>query len=544
MASNLAELVTAAAHVAPDDIALVAAGEASPAAGEQEAALSRLTYAELDALVDRCAGGLAAQGLVAGNRVLLALGNRLEFVVAYLATLRARLVAVPVNPRSVTGELIRMMADSRARMVVADAETVGAARALAEGLRDLPADDATAADVAAGRPTTTAPRVVVLDVAPEDGEVAFARLLDAEPFDLPAGTDEESLAVLLYTSGTSGRPRGAMLSHRALLANIEQAARVDPPMVRPDDVVYGVLPLFHVYGLNAVLGQSLRAGACLVVRDGFDPEGALRDVEQHQVTILPVAPPVLGYWRDVPGLADRLASVRSLLCGSAPLSPQLVTEYAEQFGLTVHQGYGLTEAAPVVTSTLCSAEPKPGSVGAPLPGIELRLVDESGQPPEGEDAGEILVRGDNLFDGYWPDRTDGPQDGWLATGDVGFLDPDGDLFLVDRLKELIIVSGFNVYPSEIEELLTGLPEVAEAAVIGEPDERTGEAVVAYVRGDGGAEEQQVREAVLAACVQGLAPFKRPVRVEVVEDLPHTATGKVARGRLRTVARRSGDGLLE
>jgi long-chain acyl-CoA synthetase len=317
-------------------------------------------------------------------------------------------------------------------------------------------------------------------------------------------------------------------------------------MLTGDDVVLGVLPLFHVYGLNAVLGQVLRQQARLVVVDGFDVEDTLSVIEDEAVSVLPVAPPVFAYWQAVDDLGDRLSGVRLVLSGSAPLSPALVADFTARTGIEVHQGYGLTEAAPVVTSTLTSRAPKPGSVGGALPGIELRLVDEHGQPPEGQDAGEIQVRGANLFDGYWPDGADGPDaEGWYATGDVGFLDPDGDLFLVDRVKELVIVSGFNVYPSEVEEVIAELPEVAEAAVIGVEDDDTGEAVVAFVKPAAGEVDEAVLvDAVLRHCADRLARFKRPSAVHVVDAFPHTITGKVQKGRLRATQRRRSLGLLE
>jgi long-chain acyl-CoA synthetase len=217
----------------------------------------------------------------------------------------------------------------------------------------------------------------------------------------------------------------------------------------------------------------------------------------------------------------------------------------------VHQGYGLTEAAPVVTSTLCRSgageHAKTGSVGAALPGIEIRLVDDAGHPPDGEDAGEIWVRGDNLFSGYWPDGSDGPdQDGWYGTGDVGFLDKDGELFLVDRLKELVIVSGFNVYPSEVEEVVAEVDGVDEVAVIGTEHPETGEAVVAYVRRapDTQYAAEELEAVVREHCATRLARFKQPTEVHVVDELPHTVTGKVAKGRLREGRRRRNLGLLE
>ncbi|HET6627457.1 MAG TPA: AMP-binding protein [Nocardioidaceae bacterium] len=530
--SNLADLLTQAATESPDRTALVEATSGR-----------RLTWSELDAEVSQVADGLSGMGLVAGYRVVVAVGNRVEFVTSYLGALRARMVVVPVNPRSATGELVRMIADCGARVVIADPTTVTSVRAAVAGLADAleGADDEL-------RARSAVPRIVVAGAPTVPGETPYADLVQhGTVAEIPTPHDPEALAVLLYTSGTSGRPRAAMLSHRALLANIEQAAAVEPPMVTGDDVLLGVLPLFHVYGLNAVLGQTLRHRAALVLVDGFDVQGSLDIIEDEAVSVVPVAPSVFAHWRSVEDLADRLGGVRLVLSGSAPLAPELVESFTARTGIAVHQGYGLTEGAPVVTSTLCSAAAKPGSVGAALPGISLRLVDEDGKPPEGADPGEIQVRGANLFSGYWPDGADGPDDtGWWATGDVGFLDADGDLFLVDRLKELVIVSGFNVYPSEVEDVVSEVDGVAEAAVIGTEDEATGEAVVAYVKPapDSSWTEQELVDAVRDHCATRLARFKQPSAVHVVDELPHTVTGKVAKGRLRATERRRGLGLLE
>ena len=530
MSAHLAELLTLAASEEPDRVALVEA-----ASGR------RVTWSELDAETDRVARGLNALGLVAGYRVVIAMGNRVEFVTCYLGALRAGLVAVPVNPRSATGELVRLVADCGARVVVADADTVTSVRQAVAGLQDA----LTGADEKLVR-STPVPRVVVTGVPAVPGEKTYADLLASTGTEVPLAADPERLAVLLYTSGTSGRPRAAMLTHRALLANIEQTARIDPPMLRGDDVVFGVLPLFHVYGLNAVLGQVLRQRARLVLVNGFDMEESLSVIEDEAVTVVPVAPAVFAYWQAVHDLKQRLSGVRLVLSGSAPLSPALVDFFERRTGIAVHQGYGLTEAAPVVTSTLRSPHPKRGSVGRALDGIEVRLVDESGRPPEGEDPGEIWIRGANLFSGYWPHGEGGPDaDGWYATGDVGFLDGDGDLFLVDRLKELVIVSGFNVYPVEVEDVVAEVDGVAEAAVIGTPDERTGEAVVAYVRPSGTSyTAEELEERVREHCAVRLARFKRPTEVHIVDELPHTVTGKVAKGRLRERRQRRTQGLLE
>jgi long-chain acyl-CoA synthetase len=281
-----------------------------------------------------------------------------------------------------------------------------------------------------------------------------------------------------------------------------------------------------------------------VLVDRFDPQGTLDLIEDEACSVVPVAPPVFAHWQDVDQLEERLGPVRLMLSGSAPLSPELIQRFTSRTGIPVHQGYGLTEASPVVTSTLCSRQLQPGSVGAALPGIGIRLVDEAGRTPEGEDPGEIQISGENLFSGYWPDGSGGPDgDGWWSTGDVGFLDSSGDLFLVDRLKDLVIVSGFNVYPVEVEEVIREVDGVGEAAVIGVADAVTGEAVVAYVRAPG-ADAAAIRHAVRRHCEQRLARFKLPSRIEVVDELPLTVTGKVQKGRLRGLERRRTTGLLE
>jgi long-chain acyl-CoA synthetase len=531
-AHDVSTLVAEAALDRPDMLAVVESGGRS------------VTWAELEEEVARLATGLGAAGLVAGQRALVAMGNRIEFVTTYLGVLRAQVVAVPVNPRSTPGELARMIADSGSRLVVADAETVDTVREAVAQVRAALAGetDELGADLVS---RAFEPRVYVVDAEPVDGEQAYAALRAAAPRPVPPLPDPDKLACLLYTSGTSGRPRAAMLTHRALIANIEQAAQVEPPMIHGDDVVLGVLPLFHVYGLNAVLGGVLRHRAKLVLVDHFDPQGTLDLIDDEAVSVVPVAPPVFAYWLPEEQLRERLGPVRLMLSGSAPLSDDLVERFTDATAIPVHQGYGLTEASPIVTSTLCSEELQNGSVGAALPGIEIQLRDELGHVPDGDDPGEIWIRGANVFSGYWPDGDDGPDaDGWWGTGDVGFLDASGDLFLVDRLKDLVIVSGFNVYPVEVEEVIREADGVAEAAVIGVEDPATGEAVVAYVVPMAGVDATSVALAVRQHCEVRLARFKQPSRIEVADELPLTVTGKVQKGRLRGMERRRALGLLE
>jgi long-chain acyl-CoA synthetase len=549
-----------------------------PAAAAQDAGATalvhgstRLTWGELEEEVSRVAHGLVAAGVVAGHRVALAMANRPEMVVAYLAVLRVQAVAVPLNPRATAEEVARMLADSGARMVLADEVAVdvvrtGVARLETElsGATDRPGGTLPAALLQ----RAVVPRVVVAGTTLRPGERSYDHLRAERGREHPPLVDPERLATLLYTSGASGRPRAVMLSHRALLANVEQVAGVEPTMIGPGDVVLGALPLFHVYGLNAVLGGVLRHRATLVLVDAYDPEVVLDLVAAERVSVLPIAPTVIGHVLGRERLAERLATVRLVLSGSAPLDPDQVVAFHEATGIPVHQGYGLTEAAPVVTSTLGvpaapadgqevvhhggseagpeegaeesrvpAGQPDPRSVGTALPGIEIRLVDDHGQTPLQGDPGQVSIRGANLFSGYWPDGDDAPdEDGWWATGDVGFLAPDGQLFLVDRVKELVIVSGFSVYPTEIEDVVAEVPGVREVAVIGVPDDDTGEAVVAYVVAPD-QDPATVEAAVRARCVVRLARFKQPRRVEVVDALPHTVTGKVRKGSLRAAERR-------
>ncbi|MET7277885.1 AMP-binding protein [Kribbella sp. NPDC005582] len=451
----------------------------------------RLTWTELDEAVETAARGFAAAGLVPGYRVILLLANSIEFVTSYLGVLRSGLVAVPLNTGLTKPEVATVVAHSGARLAVTDADLSG----VVEGIRTVRPGDL-------------------------QGDAVLQPTIDAE-----------TLAVLLYTSGTSGDPRAAMLTHRALAANVKNLSGLGPDRMGPDDVVLGILPMFHAFGLNAVLGWTVSTGAALVIDQRFDAEHTLELIKRHGVTRLPLAPPALHALLAREDLRTALSGVKVVLTGASALDRGLANRFEQETGLFVHQGYGLTEASPGVTTTLGESEPKPGSVGRPLPNVEVRIADEQGEDVEGDDPGEILIRGANLFSGYWSDGVDGPDaEGWYRTGDVGFLDADGDLFLVDRLRELIIVSGFNVFPIEVEDVLVGADGVLEAAVIGVPSDDTGEAIKAFVVPEAGVTLDP--EAVAAYASTRLARFKCPSQIEVVDQLPHSVTGKVAKGRLR------------
>ena len=373
--------------------------------------------------------------------------------------------------------------------------------------------------------------VVAAGASAADADARWSELLDAagDPVVTERGPDD--LAALVYTSGTTGRPRGAMLTNHNLVVNQDQslAARHHPG---PDDVVLLVLPLFHVYGLNVGLGPAVAVGATMVLQERFDPVGTARLVEEAGVTVLLGAPPMYVAWSQQPP-DGQLDGVRLCASGAAALPRAVAAAFEQATGLLVREGYGLTEASPSVTSSAVTDEVRPGSVGLPLAGIELRLV-EDGEDVVRGDPGEVWVRGPNVFAGYWQDPEATARaltdDGWLRTGDVGVRDDDGWLRLVDRHTDLIIVSGFNVYPREVERVLRAHPGVADVAVVGVPHPQTGETVVAHVVRAG--DEDLSGEELDAWCAARLARYKCPTAINLVDELPRTVTGKVRRTDLR------------
>lgn len=480
-----------------------------------------ITYGELDLTARRGAGALAALGLEpggahrpdlgAGDRVGVLCPNGAAFAEALYAVWAAGLVAVPLNTTSVAREVAAALGDADARAVVVHRDL----RAVVDEVRDqLPG----------------LAHVLVVD---DDTALAEAAGLgDAAAPDAPAAVDAEQLALIAYTAGTTGRAKGAMLRHRNLTANHRQLAATKLELAEGDRVLC-VLPLFHIYALNVALAFSLARGATVVVADRFDPMATLQLVADERVSVLVGAPPMYGLWAQAEHVDDiDVASVRFAVSGAAPLPPPVLARFHERFGVPVYEGYGLTESAPVLTSTAVTGRMRPGSVGQPLPEVELRLVGEDGRPVRRGDPGEVLARGPNVFAGYWRNPTETAQalvDGWLATGDIGY-EQDGALHLVDRKRDLVIVSGFNVYPREVEEVLAAHPGVAAAAVVGVPDPTTGEAVTAYVQPLPGA--APTADELRAHCRAQLARFKVPAQIEIVETLPVGPAGKVLRRMLR------------
>ena len=469
------------------------------------------TYGELRDVVAALRGGLAGLGLEPGDRVAIAVPNNRIFVRTYLAVLGLGCVAVPLNPGSPTRELERELEAIGARVVVH-----GPAAAAAVGAVDrsrLPALEHVV--VAGGGEGLSLEDLEQAAPVPE---------VDREPGDL---------AVLVFTAGTAGSPKAAMLTHGNLLANIEQVQQGERPFTT-SDVTLGVLPLFHIFGLNAALGVTLAAGASIVLAERFDPAGTLELISSHRCTIVSGAPPMWVAWASMPGApADAFSSVRAAVSGASPLADETVLAVQARFGVDLNQGYGLTEASPVVTSSGVGGAPL-GSVGRPLPGVEVRIIDADGLDVELGDQGELWVRGPNVFAGYWqdPEATAGAltPDGWLRTGDVAVADGAANIWIVDRAKDLIIVSGFNVYPAEVEEVLLEHPGIEGVAVVGTPHPHAGEAAKAYVVAAPGHHLEE--EQVIDFCADHLARYKCPTTVTFVDEIPTGLGGKVLRRSLR------------
>lgn len=479
------------------------------------------TWDDMRAAAAATAAALRQLGVGRGERVAMSWPASAGFVSTYLGILAAGAVAVPLNP-----------ADPAAAMA-AELATVSPVLAIGGGAGG--ASLASAADEAGHVP-------VMVDDA---GQGAWADAL-ADVAGAPALVPEEmhrgDLAVLLFTSGTAGEPKAAMLSHGNLLANLQQLQAVPTVAAQPGDVGLCTLPLFHVFGLNVALGLCLATGSPLVLTDRFAADEATRLVEELQVTVVVGAPAAFAHWlRHLPGTGTNgsgpppMQSLRLVVAGGAPVPAELARRFEARFGLPLHQGYGLTEAAPGVSTTIGTDHPSPGSAGRAFPGVEVRLVDDSGADALDGDPGEIWVRGANVFAGYWDDAAATAAvcdaEGWLHTGDIGICGADGDLYVVDRRKDLIIVSGFNVFPAEVERVVAGVPGIADAVVLGRADPLAGEVVEAVVVASDPADPPG-EQAVLAYCAARLPRYKCPASVRVVDRLPRTVGGEALRRQVR------------
>jgi malonyl-CoA/methylmalonyl-CoA synthetase len=490
------------------------------------------TYGELLAAAESVAAGWAEGDLRSGDRVAFLAGNRPELVVAQLAALRLGAILVPVNPAYRARELAHLLADAEPRLVVTEAESAGVLEEVEPGAR---------------RSVEWVARLEELALRGRAGEAVDGRL--------PAGPDGSDPALIVYTSGTTGRSKGAVLTHDNLLATV--TGLLAAWAWRPEDVLLLALPLFHVHGLVVGLWTALAAGARVELRRRFDAAAVAEELvrspggpDRPRPTLFFGVPTM--YVRLVAELRRRteaghdlsaFGGMRLFASGSAPLAPGTFHAFRELTGHASLERYGMSEAG-MLLSNPYAGERRPGTVGVPLPGVSVRIVDpeDPGGPalPDGQ-AGEFLVAGSNVFSGYWrdPEKTAasfvGRPDGgrWFRTGDLARRDPEtGYVTLLGRRHDLILRGGLNVYPREIEEVLAAFPGVREAAVAGRPDPEWGEVPVAWIVPEDSPSPHGIDpDALLAHCRTHLAPFKVPAEIRLVDDLPRNALGKLQRHRL-------------
>src|SRR5215472_8092739 len=453
MSFNLAVILRESAHSFPDKPAALSAQ-------------GQLTYGQLDAASDRVAASLAAGGIRPGDPVALQLPNIPQFLISYFGILKAGAVAVPLNVMLTAPEVAFQLADSGSRLLITW-----------EGIL---------AEAAKGAHAAGLDQIYAVGHAADQGDaVPFERLLavDAPRYEMVT-RDPADTAVIVYTSGTTGRPKGAELTHQQLYMNADIPGRLFN--VQPDDIVVLALPLFHVFGLSSILDICVRFGCTMSLIPRFSPPAVLDAIQRDRATIFEGVPTMFADLLSYPGL-DRydLSSLRVAISGGASIPAPLLDAFEERFGLVILEGYGMTETASTTTFNPSVTERRVYSVGKPIWGTQTQVWDDKGRPlpPGPENVGEVVTRGLHVMKGYWhaPEATAAAFSGeWLRTGDLGYFDEDGFLFIVSRKKELIIRGGYNVYPTEIENVLHAHPAVAEAAVVGAPDKRLGEEVMAVV----------------------------------------------------------------
>jgi long-chain acyl-CoA synthetase len=476
----------------------------------------RLSYSGLQETARRVGAILRALGVRQGDRVVLMLPNAPEFGVGYFGILSAGATVVPLNPLLKPAEIRYILEDSGAAAMVCIEMTFPLLQAAQHDLgRRVPAlvlDAATSSvaegDVVAGAPPGDLPSAMVLPT--------------------PASED---VAACLYTSGTTGRSKGAMLTHRNLLSNIQSFREI--LHVTEADVFLCVLPMFHAFAATVLFLEPLSLGATIVVEPRFGPDLALKAIAEHRVTFFAGVPTTYAVLAGVPRPALDLSAWRLCISGGAPLPPPVLEAFEAKYGVPIYEGYGPTECSPVLTVNPPLGVRKIGSVGPAIPQVQLRVVDEAGAPVPVGEIGEIVARGPNVMKGYLgrPKETaEALRDGWYHTGDLGRVDADGYYYIVDRKTDLILVGGLNVYPREVELALASHPAVTEAAVIGVPDPIRGETPKALVVLRDG--QQADPQELIQWCRQRLANYKVPRTITVVPHLPKTATGKILKTELR------------
>ena len=504
------------------------------------------TYTRLGGQVAKAAEGLRRLGVRSGDRVALVLPNCPQHVVAFYAVLRLGGVVVEHNPLYTVDEMTYQLADHRPVLIVAwdkvapmvndIAGPLGVRSVLAVHLPSaLPLGKRWALRLPVAKARTTREAMT----APAPGLPAWERMVADSPALAPDHPRPKvgDVALLQYTGGTTGRPKAAVLTHRNLRANAAQGRAWMPGLVDGEEVIYAVLPLFHAYGLTLCLTFAVSIGATLVLLPRFDVDMVLDAMRRRPATFLPAVPPI--YERLATAARERgvdLTSIRYSISGAMALPRQTADLWESVTGGMLMEGYGMTETSPVALGNPAAPSRRIGAVGVPFPSTEVRIVDREDHAravPRGE-PGELLLRGPQVFGGYWERPEESAQvvleDGWIRTGDVVVMDDDGFISIVDRIKELIITGGFNVYPSEVERALRQVPGVADAAVVGLPSEGGDEEVVAAVVLERGAAFDE--DAIRMSCKERLAAYKVPRRVVEMKELPVSMIGKVVHRQVR------------
>jgi long-chain acyl-CoA synthetase len=473
------------------------------------------SYAQVDEISGRVASALLALGLERGDKVAVQLPNLPQFLFSYFGILKAGLVMVPLNPLLRAPEVAYHLEDSDAKLLITfemfAAEAVKSGHGVPTYVVNLPGNDA--------RP---------------EGTKHFDELYFAEDTREIVPLSSDDTAVLLYTSGTTGKPKGAELTHFQLFMNCTVAGELFE--FRDDDIGLAVLPLFHVFGLSSVLNTSVRFGGTIVLVPRFEMAPVIDAIEKHGCTIFSGVPTMYFAMLEQDLSGRDLSSLRVGVSGGAAIPGEVIRAFEEKFpGVVILEGYGLSESASTTTFNRSAEERKVLSIGKPIWGVEVRIVDEDMKelPPGEDNVGELVIRGHNIMKGYYknPEATaEAFAGGWFHTGDLGYQDDEGFFFVVDRKKDLVIRGGYNVYPREIEEVLYAHPSIAEAAVIGKKDDKLGEEVVAIVALKAGADVTP--EDVIAYCKERLAAYKYPREVRIVDELPKGPTGKILKKELR------------
>ncbi len=515
----------------------------------------KLTYAQFSEQAKRFAVALRRLGVAKGDRVALALPNIPQFAIAFYGILYAGAIVVSTNPLYTEREMQHQMVDSGAKVIVMLDSFYPALRAIrpqtalehviVTSVSDfLPPLQRLLYPLTQRKNKSSEQQFLRQDLAADATVHAMLSLLrsagNGKQSSLPAPAAGEDLAVLQYTGGTTGLSRGAMLTHRNLLANAMQTFNWMPQARRGQDITLCIAPFFHAYGLTVGMNQSILGAMTMILLPRFNASEALRAIRRYRPTLFPGVPTLyIGIMRQAAGHPEYLRSIKYCISGSAPLPVQVQEDFERITGGKLVEGYGLSEASPVThCNPLSTEQRRVGSIGLPLPDVEAAILSPgSGEPVPVGEIGEIVVKGPNIMRGYWQRDEDSKAmfiDGWMRTGDIGKMDANGYFYIIERAKDMIIASGFNVYPREVEEILFNHPAIEEAAVVGVADSYRGETVEAFVVLKPGFEpSDETRQSIQAFCRQFLAAYKVPRIIKFLDRLPRSSIGKVLRRELRT-----------